>query len=171
MKRDYNFKFCPVCGKDLKTETIKKSEPARLICSACRYIFYQDPKLVSCAIIEIDKKIVLLKRGINPGKGKWVVPGGYVDRGETVESAAVRETLEECGLTIKLKELIGLYSYPGTTEALAFFKAEYISGDLKADDESIEAKLFKKDNIPWDDLAFQSTKDALRDYIKGVIIK
>jgi ADP-ribose pyrophosphatase YjhB (NUDIX family) len=145
---------------------LKKGEPPRLVCTKCHTPHYLDPKLVSCTVVESDGGIVLLRRGIQPQKGKWVMPGGYVDRGETVEHAACRETLEECGLTIRLKELLGIYSYQGEAVVIVVFTADYLSGDLHAGDETADAGLFKPNAIPWEKLAFKSTKDALTDYLK-----
>ncbi|MBN1849368.1 MAG: NUDIX hydrolase [Deltaproteobacteria bacterium] len=164
MHHGYTFRFCPVCGAKLISSTLKEFEPARLVCSQCHFIFYLDPKLVACVIVEMNGKIVLLKRAIEPQKGKWVVPGGYVDRGEVVDAAALRETREECGIDIRIKRLLGVYSYPGTVEAMVFYIAEYTGGDLVNGDEVFEAKLVEPNVIPWEDLAFQSTTDALKDY-------
>jgi 8-oxo-dGTP diphosphatase len=164
---DAEFRFCPVCGANLKSMILKDREPARLVCAQCQFIFYLDPKLVACAIVEMDNRIVLLRRGIQPQKGKWVIPGGYVDRGEAVEAAALRETQEECGVKIRIKRLQGVYSYPGRLAAVVVYLADYVSGTLIADDESLEVRLYPPDEIPWSDLAFKSTVDALRDYCEG----
>ena len=119
---------------------------------------------MACAITDRDGKIVLLKRSISPQKGKWVMPGGYVDRGEKVEDAAIRETSEECGLNIRIRSLLGVYSYTGRIPVVVVFEGDYVSGELSPKDETSEALFFSKEEIPWEDLAFQSTKDALRDY-------
>jgi len=165
-QRNVEFKFCPVCGGKLESRRIKTNEPIREVCSKCGYVFYLDPKVVACAIFERDSKIVLLKRGIDPQKGKWVIPGGYVDRGEVVETAAIRETEEECGITIQINRLLGIYSYPGYIPVVIVFLAEYLSGNLTPRDETIESTWFSKSMIPWEDLAFQSTADALKDYCR-----
>jgi ADP-ribose pyrophosphatase YjhB (NUDIX family) len=127
-------------------------------------VFYLDPKVVACSVIEMDGRIVILKRGIRPLKGRWVLPGGYVDRGEEVRTAALRETLEECGLRTRIERLLGVYSYPGKTEVVVAYVAGYLSGELSADDETLEARLVSPEEIPWDELAFQSTIDALKAY-------
>lgn len=160
------FHFCPVCGGGLNTVTLKQTEPPRLVCSRCRFVFYLDPKVVACAVVELGDRIVLLKRGIGPRKGRWVMPGGYVDRGEEVMAAAIRETGEECGLDIRIRDLAGVYSYPGNTQVVVVYTAQSLSGDLVAGDETMEAGLFHPGDIPWDQLAFRSTTDALRDYCK-----
>ncbi len=158
------FRFCPVCGGRLIHKELKAGEPLRLVCLDCHFVFYQDPKLVACAVVEMEEKVVLLKRAINPQKGKWVIPGGYVDRGEVVEHAATREVKEECGLEVKIERLLGLYSYQGRTAVVVVYLAHAVSGRLSARDETLEARLFSTEDIPWDELAFQSTRDALRDY-------
>jgi ADP-ribose pyrophosphatase YjhB (NUDIX family) len=144
----------------------KDREPARLVCSRCDFIFYLDPKLVACSIVEMDNGIVLLKRGIEPQKGKWVIPGGYVDRGEEVKAAALRETEEECGLKTSINKLLGVYSYPGRLVVVVVYVAEYLSGDLIIGDESQDVRLYRPKEIPWRALAFQSTVDALGDYCR-----
>ncbi len=158
------FRFCPECGGKLRHSELKTGEPQRLVCSVCGFVFYLDPKVVACSILELDEKIVLLKRGINPKKGKWVMPGGYVDRGEEVRSAAIRETEEECGLKIEIRDLLGVYSYSDHVPVVIVYLAKYVSGELAPQDETLEARWFSKSEIPWNDLAFRSTKDALSDY-------
>ncbi|RPI75093.1 MAG: NUDIX domain-containing protein [Desulfobacteraceae bacterium] len=167
-----HFSFCPVCGAKLESRALKDQEPLRLICSACKFVFYLDPKVAVCSIVEWDDHIVLTKRAFNPQKGLWVMPGGYVDRGESVEAAALRETEEECGIQTRLTGLHGLYSYAGNWVVLVVYRALYISGELSARDETLEAKLFEPSQIPWDELAFDSTRDSLRDYckLKGVAL-
>jgi ADP-ribose pyrophosphatase YjhB (NUDIX family) len=166
LHEDVEYRFCPVCGGNLTLLALKDHEPPRLVCSRCRFVFYQDPKVVACAIIETAGRIILLKRSIEPQKGKWVMPGGYVDRGEEVSAAAIRETREECGLETRITKLHGVYSYPQKLAVVVVYLVEALGGDLKAGDESEEVGLYRPEEIPWDDLAFQSTSDALRDYCK-----
>lgn len=160
------FRFCPRCGGALDKKVVKENEPRRLVCRACSFIFYQDPKVVAGTVFTIDGGVVLLKRGVEPALGKWVFPGGYVDRGESVRDAAVRETREESCLEVKLGPLLNVYSYARSANVIIVYTAEVIGGELTAADESLAAQSFAPGEIPWDDLAFDSTKDALRDYIE-----
>ena len=160
------FRFCPTCGGGLETRRLTPGEPERFVCKACRRPLYLDPKLVACSIVESGGSIVLLRRGIQPQRGRWVMPGGFVDRGETVQAAAVRETEEECGLRTRIRSLLGVYSYPGEIVTVVVYTAEYVSGDLTAGDETTEARLVHPHEIPWADLAFRSTRDALTDYCR-----
>lgn len=158
------FHFCPVCGGRVHSKHLKPGEPERLVCSACEFVLYLDPKVVSCTVLEADGRIVLLKRAIKPRSGKWVLPGGYVDRGEPVPEAAVREAAEECGLDIRIKQLLGVYSYAGHIPVVIVYIAEAVGGSLISGDETREAVRFTQQTVPWQNLAFRSTTDALRDY-------
>jgi ADP-ribose pyrophosphatase YjhB (NUDIX family) len=160
------FGFCPVCGGRLSPRQVKEGEPLRLVCGACEFVFYLDPKVVACVILERRGKIALLRRSIEPRKGKWVMPGGYVDREESVIAAARRETLEECGLEVSIGDLAGVYSYPGNLAVVIVYKAAYQGGNLAPADEVSEGGWFAQSDIPWEDLAFQSTTDALREYYR-----
>ena len=160
------YSFCPLCGGDLELRSLKPSEPDRLVCVRCGFIFYQDPKVaVGTIISNQDDHIVLVRRAIEPGYGKWVFPGGFVDRGETVLAAAVREAREEAGLDIRIDRLLNVYSYPGTAPVIIVYVATMLGGDLAIDDESLEGKFFAPDTIPWDQLAFRSTNEALREFL------
>ena len=159
------YRFCPRCGGDLEKRLVKPAEPKRLVCLNCSFIFYQDPKVVAGTIFTLDRGILLLKRYVEPAMGKWVFPGGYVDRGESVQEAAIRETREECQMEVKLGPLLNVYSYPGSPNIIVVYAAQVVGGELAAGDESVEARVFAPTEIPWNDLAFDSTKDALKDYI------
>jgi ADP-ribose pyrophosphatase YjhB (NUDIX family) len=160
------YRFCPRCGGDLEKRVVKATEPPRLVCQNCAFIFYQDPKVVAATVFTLEGGIILLKRGVEPALGKWVFPGGYVDRGESVQDAAVRETKEESRLEVRLASLLNVYSYPGSPNIIVVYAAEVISGELEAADETVDAGAFQPSEIPWHDLAFESTKDALNDYIR-----
>lgn len=159
------FRFCPKCGSRLVSKRLKDHEPERMVCEACEYVLFQDPKLAAGTVIQDDAKLVLLRRAIEPAYGKWVFPGGFVDRGETVVDAAIRETREEANVDVRIHALIDVYSYPGSPVVVVVYAAEILGGDLKAADETLEVKHFSPGAIPWDELAFPSTRDALKDYI------
>jgi ADP-ribose pyrophosphatase YjhB (NUDIX family) len=160
------FRFCPRCGGTLDRKIVKSNEPRRLVCQACSFIFYQDPKVVAGTVFTLEGGIVLLQRGVEPSLGKWVFPGGYVDRGESVQDAAVRETREESQLDVKLGPLLNVYSYRRSPNVIVVYTAKVTGGELVAADESVDARIFKPEEIPWNDLAFDSTREALNDYIR-----
>jgi ADP-ribose pyrophosphatase YjhB (NUDIX family) len=159
------YRFCPRCAGELEPRLIKGGEPQRLVCTRCEFVFYLDPKVAACTISMIDGGIVLLRRAIEPSLGKWVFPGGFVDRGETVPAAAVRETLEEVNLRVSLTGILDAYSYTGSQVVVIVYAAEVLGGRLQACDECLEVRTFAPEEIPWADLAFESTREALRDYV------
>jgi 8-oxo-dGTP diphosphatase len=158
-------RFCPQCGGVLALRTLRRGEPPRLVCQACQFIFFLDPKVATGAIFFLDGGIVLVRRAIEPRYGKWVFPGGYVDRGESLEAAAIREVKEESGLDVRLTRLIGAYSYPGSTVIVIVYAGEVTGGSLQVDEESLDIRLFPPSELPWDELAFPSTTQALRDFL------
>jgi len=166
----HTYRFCPRCGGAFERKVLKAGEPERLVCTKCSYIFYLDPKIaVGTIILTSSDRIVLVRRAIEPGYGRWVFPGGYVDRGEVLIAAAMREAREECGLSVRIDGLVNLYSYPGRAPVIVVYAATAIGGTLAADDECLEIGEFDRSSIPWNDLAFRSTHDGLRDYLAGLL--
>jgi ADP-ribose pyrophosphatase YjhB (NUDIX family) len=166
------FRFCPACASPLSPRLLRPGDPERLVCLACGFVHYLDPKVAVGAVIRDEaQRVILVRRAIEPGYGKWVFPGGYVDRGEVVEQAALREAREECGLDIRLEGLIGIYSYTGRTPIVIVYAARVIGGELCTDDESLEVRAFDPREIPWSELAFRSTQEALRDFLEGRVYR
>jgi ADP-ribose pyrophosphatase YjhB (NUDIX family) len=163
---DDEYRFCPRCAAGLSPRSLKDGEPDRLVCSGCEYVFYLDPKVAACTICMVDGGIVLLRRAIEPQYGKWVFPGGFVDRGEQVTEAAVRETLEEVNLRVGISGILDAYSFPGSPVVVIVYAAEVLGGELRAGDESLEVRIFAPEELPWSDLAFDSTRAALREYVR-----
>lgn len=161
------YRFCPRCGGTLESRLLKTTEPERLVCTVCGFIFYIDPKLaVGTIVADDDGRVVLVRRAIEPGYGKWVFPGGYVDRGEEVRAAAIREAREECGLDVELLDLLNVYSFAGLTPVVITYTARALGGTLAVDDEGLEAAWFAPHEIPWNDLAFRNTHAALREFLR-----
>jgi 8-oxo-dGTP diphosphatase len=162
------YRFCPLCAGALAPRLLKPGDRERLVCGGCGFVFYLDPKIAVGTIIRAGGDgIVLVRRAIEPGYGLWVFPGGYVDRGEEILSAAIREAREECGLDIRLDGLVDIYSYAGRTPIIVVYAATMTGGTLSVDDECLEARVFRPGEIPWEQLAFRSTLEALRDYLDG----
>lgn len=159
------WRFCPSCAGTLEMRLLKRGDPERHVCTRCGQVVYQDPKVAVGTIISMDSRIVLVRRAIEPGYGKWVFPGGYVDRGEEVTAAAIREAKEEAGLDVRLDRLINIYSYAGRPLVVVVYAATAVGGELCTDEECLEARLFTADQIPWDELAFPSTAEGLREYL------
>jgi 8-oxo-dGTP diphosphatase len=160
------YRFCPRCGGRLEGRVIKEGEPERLVCGSCSFVFYLGPKLVAGAIVELDGGIVLIQRSIEPGYGKWTFPGGFVERGEVAEDAAARETLEETGLEIEVSGIVGLYTYEDQIPAIAVFAAKVLGGEPTPLDETLDVERFPRNELPWSEMAFPSTGQALKDYLR-----
>jgi ADP-ribose pyrophosphatase YjhB (NUDIX family) len=157
-------RFCPRCGGPLEERFIEFEQRFRKVCAGCNFIFYLNPKVVAAAVPRQDDRIWLLRRGIEPGIGRWTFPGGYVDLGERVPDAAVRETLEETCLEVRLDGLLNVYSYSTVGIVLVVYRATVVGGVASITCESQEVRPFRLDEIPWEDLAFPSTREALRDF-------
>lgn len=163
---DPGYKFCPKCGAPLGRRRLKDFEPERLVCTRCLYVMYLNPKVAAGAVVEHQGGIVLLRREIDPRAGFWVHPGGFVDRGETLEQAAIRETREEVGLEVEILDLLGAFSFHDSEVVVVTYAARAISGEPKVGDESLEVRTFDPQQLPWDELAFPSTRLALKEYLR-----
>ena len=136
-----------------------------MVCTGCNFVYYLSQKVVAGTIPAEDGRILLTRRAIHPAHGKWTFPGGYVDWGECVGSAAIRETHEETGLTVELGALVGVYSYPSAPVVIVVYQARVIGGSLAVCHENDRVEWIAPADIPWDELAFPSTTDALRDFL------
>ena len=159
--------YCPRCSGSLALRPTEPEGKVQLVCATCGYILYLNPKLVACTLPVLDGKLLLIRRGIEPGRGLWTIPGGYVDLGESTQEAAVRETLEEAGVEVTLQQLLGVYSYPGQMSAVVVYLAACPKAPLLPGVEALEACFFTPEEIPWEQLAFRSTSDALRDWLSA----
>ena len=130
-------------------------------------MFYLQPKVVAGTLPVREGRVLLTRRAIEPARGLWTFPGGYVDWGEDVREAACRETLEEVQLRVRVEELVGLYSYSGTAVVVVVFLATVPEGaePVPSPREVLETAYFTPREIPWTGLAFPSTRDALRDWV------
>jgi ADP-ribose pyrophosphatase YjhB (NUDIX family) len=153
---------CMRCGGVCEHRPVEGRE--RPVCTACGFVVYQDPKLAVAVVIEREGAFLLGKRG--PGvraPGKWSFPAGYVERGEVVEEAAVREAFEETGLKVELGPLLALISAPGEPVVLAVYPAVSFDGDPTPDDDLLELGWFSPDALP--DLAFPSDRRIIETLI------
>jgi 8-oxo-dGTP diphosphatase len=163
----YNFgqpiQYCPYCATSVEYREIQQRE--RPFCPSCETAFFEDPKLAVAVLIEQDGKVALQRRTIDPGAGLWTFPSGFVDRGEPVEEAAVREAWEEVGLQVRLERFLGLYSSPGETVVLAVFVATHEAGKLTSLEENDAVGFFGPDELP--DLAFPNDKAIVETWRNG----
>lgn len=163
-------RFCFVCGGALKTRRIPMDKRRRLVCSKCHHITYLNPKSVAGLIPVLpDGRIALLQREIEPSRGLWSYPAGYQEMGETVQDGAIRETWEEICVRPKIERLLNIYSYEGSGVITTVFVGRLTKGqNPRPGQESQTVELYEPKKIPWKKLAFQSTTDALRDYLESL---
>jgi ADP-ribose pyrophosphatase YjhB (NUDIX family) len=147
-----SIRFCPHCGQPIAQQV--KFGKVRPVCPACGYIHFDDPKVAAVVFIEQDDKVLLILRGIDPQRGKWDCPAGYVDRGEDPAQAAVRETAEETGLRVEIARLIDVLFDNGIIVIL--YAAQVVGGALRAQDDAADARWFGPLDLP--ELAFRSTQ-------------
>ncbi len=157
--------FCSQCGKKVENLVPPGEDRPRFICRDCGFIHYQNPKLVVGCIPKWEDKVLLVRRSIEPRYGKWTLPAGYLENGETVEEGARRETFEEAGATVLDLQPYLLYNIPQISQIYLMFRTQLQDGRFAAGDESLEAKLFEEGDIPWDEIAFKVIGRALEQYL------
>lgn len=163
-RRHEEHRFCPACGGTLAA----RPETPHPRCSHCGHVVYLDPKTVACVVVDIGGKILLMRRKRPSDAGRWLLPGGYVNRGEPVKRAAVREIREETGLSVEPDALVGVFSYADWPPVVIVYSARLERANPVPGEEAEALTLFAPDEIPWDGLAFPSTRDALRTYLTGL---
>ena len=160
------YTYCPHCASPLRPRILVEGEQPRLACVSCEFVHYRNPRLAAGAIVQRDGKLLLVQRGIEPQRGYWVFPGGFVDSGETVAAAAVRETFEETGLRVSLTGILDVYSSVERDVALVVYAAESHSGLASPGAECEDLAHYSPEELPWEQLAFDTTHEALRDYLR-----
>ena len=163
-----DLKYCPRCGANFVLEDVHIPNQPQLVCHACQFVFYLDPKLVVMAVITLQNKILLLKRAEAPGQGKWALLAGHVERGEDPAQALMREAVEETGLSITVGDVFKISSFVESGMVQLIFEAEAFNDAMTLNDESLDGQFFTIPNIPWNDIAFASTKETLRLFISKI---
>ncbi|MFQ5847744.1 MAG: NUDIX domain-containing protein [Candidatus Methylomirabilales bacterium] len=158
--------FCLQCGGALREAWVEEEGRKRPVCRACGFILYANPKVVAGAIPFQDGRVLLLRRGIEPARGKWTFPAGYVELGESVEQAAIREAQEEVALEIGELSLLNVYSYRESPVVTVVYLSRIVGGSPQVGEEAEEIAFFPPEAVPWGELAFRSTQEALRDWIR-----
>jgi ADP-ribose pyrophosphatase YjhB (NUDIX family) len=151
--------FCPRCGHPL-SDGIRFGKPHR-VCEQCGFIHFNDPKVAAVVFVTQEGKVLLIRRSVDPQKGKWALPAGYIDYGEDPREAALREVMEETGLTVRITRLIDVLgnkpSDEGGASIVILFEAEVVGGSLCAQDDAEQAAFFAPHEVPLDEIAFEST--------------
>ena len=158
-------KYCSRCGAEVNRKVPGDDSRERWVCDRCDTVHYQNPIIVVGCVAEKDGKILLCKRAIEPRHGYWTVPAGFMELGESLAQGAARETLEEACAEIEIGHLFASVDVIDAGQVHLFFTGK-LTGDFGVGEESLDTRLFRVDEIPWDELAFRSGRYALEKYIE-----
>ncbi len=159
--------YCSNCGSNKIHLKVPEGDTyKRYVCENCGRIFYQNPRLIVGCLATFDNKVLLCKRAIEPQKGLWNLPAGFLENGEKAEEGAARETKEESRAEVKIIKLHALYSLPKVNQIYLHFLARMQNEQFGPTKESLEVRLFAEDEIPWNKIAFQSTTFALKKFFE-----
>ncbi len=157
---------CSRCGARLVYGPLEGEHRHRLACPSCGHIAYVNPRLVATTLpVSEAGELVLIRRGIEPARGAWAQPGGFLEVDETVHEAAVRETLEETGLIVEPREIVGLYSRLEASVVIVVYEAAIVGGTPRPSVEATEVRAFRPEDIPWAGIGFKTTYYALVDWL------
>lgn len=159
-----DIRHCRRCGGKLFWKTVRAEGRRRYVCDRCDRVSYQNPKIVAATLPERNGKIFLLRRAIEPARGLWTFPAGFMELAETVEAAAQRETREEICCRAELFGGPLIYSYDDAAVVTIVYRARVVGRAPRPGVESLEVRAFAPTAIPWEQLAFRSTFHALRDW-------
>lgn len=158
--------FCPHCGNAINIVIPDGDNRERHVCSVCDVIHYQNPRIIAGCIPIWEEKVLLCKRAIEPRKGFWTLPAGFMELGETTEQAAIRETLEEAEAVVKTDELYAVFNLPHINQVYMMYRSALLKPEFSSGIESLEVRLFAEHEIPWDELAFETMRMSLEYFFK-----
>jgi len=156
------FAFCPSCGAPTERRIPEGDNRARPVCTRCDEIHYINPTTVVGAVCIHEGQFLLCVRAIEPRRGYWTVPAGFLEQNESCEDGARRETMEEANATINIDRLLGVYNIVHISQTQLLYLAHLDDGKFSPGPESLETALFDYDDIPWDEIAFPTVRWALR---------
>ncbi len=160
-------KHCRNCGTTVVYRIPDDGDTReRAVCPACDTIHYENPLPVVGTVPHWGDQVLLCKRNIEPRWGKWTLPAGFMELGETTEQGAARETDEEAGALFEMQGLITVMSVPRVGQVHLFYRAKLLSEAFNPGHETIEARLFTEDEIPWEEIAFRTVKETLHRYFE-----
>jgi ADP-ribose pyrophosphatase YjhB (NUDIX family) len=157
-------KYCSACGHEVVFRIPDGDTRPRFLCERCATIHYQNPRVVTGCLVTWDDQVLLCKRGIEPRRGYWTLPAGFLENGETAEAGAARETWEEARARVEIDDLYTLFSLPHISQIYMFFRGRLIAPEFAAGDETLSVALFREDEIPWSELAFPVVRETLQHY-------
>ena len=159
-------KFCSHCGQPVALTVPAGDHLPRYVCTSCGSVHYQNPKIVAGCVPEHEGRILLCRRAIEPRRGYWTIPAGFMERGETTQDAARRESIEEAMAEVEIGSLLAIVHVLHADQVHMMFRARLAEPRFGAGPESLEVALVEEADIPWQDIAFRSVDFALRRYLE-----
>lgn len=158
-------KHCRNCGAAVVYRVPDDGDTKeRAVCPACHTIHYENPLNVVGTVPVLGDRVLLCKRNIEPRWGKWTLPAGFMELGETTAQGAARETDEEAGAQFEMEELFTVMSVPRVGQVHLFYRARLLNDQFNPGTETLEARLFSEEEVPWDEIAFRTVKETLEHY-------
>ncbi|MBA4176061.1 MAG: NUDIX hydrolase [Leptothrix sp. (in: Bacteria)] len=157
-------KHCRACGTEVSYRVPTDDNRERAVCTACSEIHYENPINVVGTVPVWGDQVLLCRRNIEPRHGFWTLPAGFLELGESTAAGAVRETVEEAGARIELQELFTVLNVVRAGQLHLFYRARMLDDSLDPGPETIEARLFREDEVPWDQLAFRTVRQTLEHF-------
>lgn len=161
-----SIKHCKACGGEAPYSIPPDDNRERAICKVCGTIHYENPINVVGTVPVWNDKVLLCRRNIEPRYGLWTLPAGFMELGETTEEGAIRETEEEAGARIDLQGLFTLLNVVKVGQVHLFYRASLRDTDFAPGPETIEARLFREDEVPWEELAFRTVRETLMRFFE-----
>jgi len=156
-----SIKHCRACGGAVEYRVPADDNRDRATCTVCTTIHYENPLNVVGTLPVWQDKVLLCRRAIEPRRGLWTLPAGFMELGETTEEGALRETVEEAGARVELEGLYSMLNVVRVGQVHLFYRARMLDTDFVPGPESLEARLFAEHEVPWDEIAFRTTKRTL----------
>ncbi len=158
--------FCPTCGQPVVQKIPDGDYLPRYVCTACGAIHYQNPRIIAGCVIETEGRLLLCKRAIEPRRGYWTTPAGFMENGESVQQGAAREAMEEALARVRIGSLLSIVNVLRAHQVHITYRATLIEPHFGVGPESLETQLYDESEIPWHDIAFLSVEFALRRYLE-----
>ncbi|MCD6059895.1 MAG: ADP-ribose pyrophosphatase [Moraxellaceae bacterium] len=158
--------FCSHCGQPVAHRIPEGDSRLRYVCDNCKTVHYQNPKVVCGCLPVWQDSVLLCRRAIEPRRGFWTLPAGFMENGETTPEAAARETREEAAAEVAIGEPYALFNIRHINQVYLMFRATLTDGVFGVGEESLECRLFTEDEIPWDELAFPTIARTLKYYFE-----
>ncbi len=157
-------KFCSQCGSGMAHQIPEGDDRPRFVCESCAFIHYDNPRMIVGCVPVYGDRVLLCKRAIEPRKGYWTLPAGFMENGETSLQGACRETWEEARANVSDQQLYRLFDIPNINQVYLFYRAQVVDGEFGVGPESTQVALFEEHEIPWREIAFPVVHHTLKEY-------